>query len=60
MRSPCLSRPVVAELSSGEEAAGDPEGPAPLLLGPRTAQDPAAGQETHIPLLGNTARPQAG
>lgn len=60
IRSPPLSRPVAAELSSGEAAAGDPEGAASLLPGPRAAQDAAAGQDTHVPLLGNTARPQAG
>lgn len=60
IRSPPLSRPVAAELSSRKAAAGDPEGAASLLPGPRTAQDAAAGQETHVPLLGNTARPQAG
>lgn len=60
IQSTPLSRPAAAELPPGEAAAGDPEGAAPLLPGPGTAQDAAAGQETHVPFLGNTARPQAG
>lgn len=52
--------PVVGERSPREEAAGDPESPPPLFLGPRSPQEPLGRQETHIPFLGDTACPQAG
>lgn len=52
--------PALAGRSSGDEAAGDPESPPPLLHRPESAEDPAAGQDTHFPFLGHTAGPQTG
>ena len=56
----CLSCPVIAELSSREQAAGDPESSPPLFHGPNSAQNLAECQKTHVPFLGNTACPQTG
>lgn len=52
-----MSCSVLAGCFAREQAAGDPESPSPLLLGARSAKDPAAGQKTHLLLLGHATCP---